>query len=62
MRQAMVAALNNESTDDNSGNPNQWADRAKNIKLFGYDADAEVDRWWAETGLKEIGILGPSRL
>ena len=32
------------------GNPNQWADRRKNEAQFGYDAEAEADRWWAEHG------------
>ncbi|EMD31600.1 hypothetical protein CERSUDRAFT_119636 [Gelatoporia subvermispora B] len=32
------------------GNFNQWADRRKNEKQFGYDAEAEADRWWAKHG------------
>ena len=30
------------------GNANQWADRTKSIAQFGYDADKQVDAWWAE--------------
>ena len=30
------------------GNANQWADRTKSLAQFGYDADKEVDSWWAE--------------
>ena len=32
------------------GNSNQWADRRKNEEQFGYDADKEAERWWAEKG------------
>lgn len=32
------------------GNSNQWADQRKNIEQFGYDADAEAERWWNEKG------------
>ena len=32
------------------GNSNQWADRAKNIEQFSYDADSEAERWWVERG------------
>jgi len=28
------------------GSPNQLADRAKNIELYGYDADREAEQWW----------------
>ncbi|KAI5117861.1 hypothetical protein M0805_007704 [Coniferiporia weirii] len=33
-----------------AGNSNQWADQRKNREQFGYDADAEAERWWLETG------------
>ena len=32
------------------GNSNQWADRAKNVEQFSYDADVEAERWWHERG------------
>lgn len=49
MRSAMEAALKASVSDDSmSGNPNMWADRAKNEVQYSYDADAEVDKWWSE--------------
>ena len=51
MRQAMVSAIkeaNGELADDCIGSENQWADKQKNDRVFGYDVDAEVDRWWKE--------------
>lgn len=57
MRAAMCAELakwglgSSASTDFNGeGNSNQWADPRKNREQFGYDADAEAERWWRETG------------
>lgn len=44
------------------GGPNQWADKKKSNTLFGYDADKEVEKWWAETGAKDIGTRDGSRL
>lgn len=38
-------------------NANQWADKTKSQIQFGYDADAEAERWWAEHGQKTIGVL-----
>ena len=38
-------------------NPNQWADKVKSRVQFGYDADADAERWWAEHGAKTIGML-----
>ncbi|KAL5485549.1 hypothetical protein ACEPAI_8192 [Sanghuangporus weigelae] len=32
------------------GNSNQWADPRKNREQFSYDADAEAERWWRDTG------------
>ena len=62
MRAAMEAEfrmLNGEEVDLTLGdNQNQWADRKKNELQFGYDADAVVERFWAEVGEKEIGSLG----
>ncbi|KAF9561912.1 FAD/NAD(P)-binding domain-containing protein [Agrocybe pediades] len=51
MRQATVAAIkeaNGEPADDCVGSQNQWADKQKNDRVFGYDIDAEVDKWWKE--------------
>ena len=33
-----------------AGNPNQWADRAKSVEQFSYDADAAAERWWEDDG------------
>ena len=46
-------------------NPNQQADRAKNLELFCYDADKEAGRWWEENRgrlSKEIGDTKEARL
>ncbi|KAF8134218.1 hypothetical protein EV363DRAFT_1160497 [Boletus edulis] len=43
--------------DANRDNANQWADKAKSRIQFGYDADAEAEKWWAEHGQKTIGVL-----
>ena len=32
------------------GNFNQWADPAKNMEQFAYDAHAEAEKWWGEKG------------
>ncbi|KAF9490643.1 FAD/NAD(P)-binding domain-containing protein [Pleurotus eryngii] len=53
MNTAMDLALRaaaGEVLDDScetAGNSNIWADRQKNRDQFGYDADEEVERWWA---------------
>ncbi|EIN04497.1 FAD/NAD(P)-binding domain-containing protein [Punctularia strigosozonata HHB-11173 SS5] len=62
MRAAMRVELG-ESNDDGSdaGNPNQWADKVKNRIQFGYDADAEAERWWAQHG-RELEALAKARL
>jgi hypothetical protein len=39
------------------GNPNQWADRTKSRMQFGYDAYAEVERWWNASGRGRIEAL-----
>lgn len=61
MRAGMEAALREArgETDLNSldGNANMWADKAKNMEQFGYDADAEAERWWEEVGAYTIGGL-----
>jgi len=43
------------------GNQNQWADKTKSEILFGYDADAEADKWWAVHGRK-LEVLVRSKL
>ncbi|PCH35454.1 FAD/NAD(P)-binding domain-containing protein [Wolfiporia cocos MD-104 SS10] len=43
-----------ESTE---GNPNQWADKRKTGTQFGYDADEEAERWWAEVGVRTVAPL-----
>lgn len=55
MRAAMEAEIakvrsGKEVDFKSEGNSNQWADRSKNIEQFGYDADAEAERWWREKG------------
>ena len=50
MRKAMTLELSGDSgalRHESAGNPNQFADKKKSDDLFGYDADAEVDKWWA---------------
>jgi salicylate hydroxylase len=62
MREAMeleLRMLRGENVDVRSeGNSNQWADRRKNEIQFGYDADAEADKFWAQEGDRTIGSLG----
>ena len=63
MRRAMEAELqylkDGIVRGEAEGNPNQWADKRKNILQFGYDADGIADRWWKEHGEGEIGGLVP---
>lgn len=57
MRLAMEAALKEargESFEDSEGSPTLWADRKANMAAFGYDADAEVEKWWKENWGKEL--------
>lgn len=51
---AMREAMSGAPTD---GNPNQWADKKKCQVQFNYDADGEVDSFWAKYGA-EIESLG----
>ncbi|KAH6897968.1 hypothetical protein BKA70DRAFT_1437890 [Coprinopsis sp. MPI-PUGE-AT-0042] len=56
LRLAMEAALKEargESFEDCEGSPSLWADRKANMVAFGYDADAEVEKWWKENWGKE---------
>lgn len=45
MRAAMKAALDSLS-DSGSGNANMWADKAKNMEQFSYDAEEASAEWW----------------
>ena len=56
MRAAMAAELEGKPIQAR-GNPNQWADREKNRRQFGYDAYADVERWWANGGRLRIEKL-----
>jgi salicylate hydroxylase len=55
MRAAMAAELEDKPIPD--GNPNQWADRSKSRVQFGYDAYAEVERWWTNGGRQCLEAL-----
>ena len=64
MRKAMALELSGDSgalRRESIGNQNQWADRGKSDELFGYDADAEVDKWWAAHG-RELEVPLRSKL
>ena len=64
MRKAMALELSGDTEAFRSqlaGNQNQWADKTKNNPLFGYDADAEVDKWWTAHG-KELKVLVRAKL
>ncbi len=58
MRTAMAAELDEGGKPiPTDGNPNQWADRTKSRIQFGYDAYAEVERWWTAGGRERIEAL-----
>jgi salicylate hydroxylase len=64
MRKAMALELSGDLgalRRESDGNQNQWADRKKSDMLFGYDADAEVDKWWAAHGEK-LAVLPRAKL
>ena len=64
MRRAMALELAGKSgglRSESVGNQNQWADKTKSEILFGYDADAEADKWWAVHGRK-LEVLVRSKL
>ncbi|KAJ7094215.1 hypothetical protein C8R44DRAFT_952015 [Mycena epipterygia] len=51
MRTAMAEALareRGEASGDAEGSANVWADRKKSQKQFGYDAEADAQRWCTE--------------
>lgn len=52
MRQAMEADSRQEGgvICGHNGNPNQWADKSRNIIQFGYDAEAVAEEWWHYEG------------
>lgn len=56
-RDASMRAAMHTSANASDGNPNQWADQHKNDVQFGYDADIEAERWWAEEGQFTVGRL-----
>jgi len=65
MRKAMALELSSGSSRGSprepAGNQNRWAGRAETDAFFGYDADAEVDKWWAVHG-KKLEVLATSKL
>jgi len=65
MRKAMALELSGDteaSRNQLTGNQNQWADKTKNDPLFGYDADAEVDKWWAAHGKELLKVFARAKL
>ncbi|CEL59936.1 hypothetical protein RSOLAG1IB_09220 [Rhizoctonia solani AG-1 IB] len=44
--QNKTGGLQLEEGSSCEGNMNQWADRSKNERQFGYDAFAAVEEWW----------------
>jgi hypothetical protein len=64
MRKAMALELSGDTEAlrrESIGNRNQWADKKKSDILFGYDADAEVDKWWAAHG-RELEVPTRAKL
>jgi len=47
LKKAMALELSGKSS---TGNQNQSPDKAESDVIFGYDADVEVDKWWAAHG------------
>lgn len=63
MRKAMALELSGNVEvlrRESVGNQNQWADKTKSDILFGYDADAEVEKWWV-AHRRELELLVPIR-
>jgi len=64
MREAMEdsfrVARGEKSTLALSGNANQWADKKKSVIQFGYDADAEAEKWWLENGESLMALVPPT--
>jgi salicylate hydroxylase len=61
MREAMEdsfrIARGEKSTLALAGNANQWADKKKSDAQFGYDADAEVEKWWLANGESLMALV-----
>jgi len=66
MRKAMALELAGKTAElqrESVGNQNQWADKTKSDVLFGYDADAEAEKWWASHRRElELGVVLRSKL
>ena len=59
---AMDQSTNSGSSrGESDGNRGVRAEKEKNPLFFGYDADAEVDKWWVEHG-KQLEALARSEL
>lgn len=59
MEDAFRIARGEKSTLALSGNANQWADKAKSSIQYGYDADAEAEKWWLENGESLMALVTP---
>jgi len=59
MEDAFRIARGEKSTLVLSGNANQWADKAKSSIQYGYDADAEAEKWWFENGESLMALVPP---
>jgi len=67
--EGLLKAMTSQSSGDNSGgslresagNQNRQAAKSENDIMFGYDADDEVDRWWAARG-RELEALETPKL
>jgi len=63
MRKAMALEFSGGSSGGSlpepAGNQNLWAGRAETDAFFGYDADVEVDKWWAAHGKKLEALETP---
>jgi len=60
MEDARRVARGEESTLALAGNANQWADKKKSDMQFGYDADAEAEKWWLENGESLMALVLPT--
>lgn len=48
MKESLEAAkaVGPDTMVDCPGNANAWADKAKSVQIFGYDAEEDVEKWW----------------
>ena len=53
------SANSGSSRGESDGNQGVRAEKEKNSLFFGYDANAEADKWWVEHG-KEVEALAES--